>query len=87
MTYLFIAHAEHGARPNDDLDLISESLLNDVNEFKARSRMMNRANAKHPNNSTFDFHPPEAREWLEYDAMTKCKKVMAAQQLERDSPK
>ena len=87
MTYLFIAHAEHGARPNDDLDLISESLLNDVNEFKARSRMKNRANTKHPNNSTFDFHPPEAREWLEYDEMTKCKKVMAAQQLERDSPK
>ena len=76
MSYLFIAHAEHGA-PNDDSDLISKSLLNDANEFKARSRMKNRA--KHSNNGTFDFYPPEAREWLEFDEMTKCKKVMAAQ--------
>ena len=29
--------------------------------------------------STFEFQPPEAREWLQLDEMTKYKKVMATQ--------
>ena len=35
-------------------------------------------NAKHSTGKTFDFQPPEAREWLYLDKMSKCKKVMVA---------
>ena len=35
--------------------------------------------AKTRDGITFEFQPPEAREWLQLDEMTKCKKVMAAQ--------
>lgn len=30
----------------------------------------------------FEFQPPEAREWLKLDEMTKCKKVMEIQLLQ-----
>ena len=76
MSYLFIAHAEHGAT-NDDSDLL-HVLTNDVIKFKDMLRMKNKTKAARLN-STFDFYPPQAREWLQFDEMTKCKKVMEAQ--------
>lgn len=85
MSYLFIAHADHGA-PNDDSDLIQNDLTKHLTKFKGRMRMQNKMNAKLFNSTTFDFYPQEAREWLQYDEMTKCKKkVMEAHLLEADS--
>jgi hypothetical protein len=77
MSYLFIAHAEHGA-PNDDMDLLHNATKNELVKFKGMLKMKNELTAT-PINNTFDFYPPHAREWLQLDEMTKCKKVMETQ--------
>mmetsp|Transcript_6609 Transcript_6609/g.14966 ORF Transcript_6609/g.14966 Transcript_6609/m.14966 type:complete len:509 (+) Transcript_6609:90-1616(+) len=76
MSYLFIAHAEHGDESTDDAEFISKR--EDVRELKKKLRMKKQTDLpiEHAN---VDFYPPEAREWLQYDELTKCKKVMEAQ--------
>ena len=82
MSYLFIRHAEYGVASSDDSGLIHDSLLDDAIKFKNMTRM--KTDETKPKTGltdgiTFEFQPPEAREWLELDEMTKCKKVMVAQ--------
>ena len=82
ISYLFIRHAEYGAIDSDDRGLIHDSLLDDAIKFRNMTRMKTdevRTKTGLTDGSTFEFQPPEAREWLQLDEMTKCKKVMAAQ--------
>jgi hypothetical protein len=82
MSYLFIRHAECGAVDSDDRGLIHDSFLDDAIKFKNMTRMKTDDEAKTRDGITFEFQPPEAREWLKLDEMTKCKKVMAMQLLQ-----
>jgi hypothetical protein len=85
MSYLFIRHAEYGAVDSDDRGLIHDSFLDDAIKFKNMTRMKTdeaRTKTGLTDGITFEFQPPEAREWLKLDEMTKCKKVMAMQLLQ-----
>ena len=80
-SYLFIRHAEYGEVDSVDRGLIHDSLLDDAIKFKNMTRMKT-DEAKTRDGITFEIQPPEAREWLKLDEMTKCKKVMAIQRLQ-----
>ena len=85
LSYLFIRHAEYGVVDSDDRGLIHDSFLDDAIKFKNMTRMKTdeaRTKTGLTNGIPFEFQPPEAREWLKLDEMTKCKKVMAMQLLQ-----
>ena len=77
LSYLFVAHAEHGGGSTDDAELMRK--LKDVRELKHKLGMENQTDLSIEHDVKFDFYPPEAREWSKYDELTKCKKVMEAQ--------
>jgi hypothetical protein len=85
LSYLFIRHAEYGVVDSDDRGLIHDSFLDDAIKFKNMTRMKTdeaRTKTGLTNGIHFEFQPPEAREWLQLDEMTKCKKVMEIQLLQ-----
>ena len=84
MSYLFVAHAEHAGVDSDDLRTLDK--LKRIDELKRKLNIgqMNDDLSRKQNRSALDQKGivtaiPEARDWMQYDELTKCKMVMEAQ--------
>ena len=92
MSYLFVAHAERGGPNVDDyLTLHNGTIGNSTIKFKEMLMMKGTNNTASNTKSLlhvhgqdqdalFDFYPQEAHDWHKYDELTRCNKVMEAQQ-------
>lgn len=80
MSELIAMHAAHAGGLTDDAETI-HAVERQLGLNTSKNDATEGGNeTSYPNGNDFDFLAPEAREWKQYDELTKCKKVQEAQQ-------